>query len=124
MSETAIHVTTGDAAKVIEEAMRALQAMRYALAEQARWIDEARHNAPQLVAFPDTCWRSTADQEGFPTEGKVWVSDGERVWDVWARGGIDIKHATACKFWLDGYRWPAPPSAERVLELTTEAARG
>lgn len=102
-----------------DDALSSLRAMRWALQEQARWIADARKLAPQLVVFPDTCWRSVADQEGFPTEGKVWVSDGERVWDVWSRGGIPPS-ATAVKFWLEGYQWPAPPSAERVADLSTE----
>lgn len=106
----------GEATKAIDAALRALDAIKHELLEQVRWVEEARAQAPQMVFMPDDCWRSVADQSGFPAEGKVWVSDGERVWDVWARGGIPPS-ATACKFWLDGYRWPAPPSPERVAVL-------
>lgn len=120
MPEPVIQTNLGEATQTIEAALKALATMRRALLEQSKAIEEMRRQAPQLVIFPDTQWRSAADQAGFPTEGKVWVSDGERVWDVWARGGLPPS-ATACKFWLDGYQWPAPPSAERVADLSAEA---
>jgi hypothetical protein len=118
MIEPVVHATAAEAAEVVDRAIEALQSMRYALKERSEYLEQARKLAPQLVVFPDDAWRLASDTKGFPTEGKVWVSDGERVWDIWARGGIS-PGATACKFWLDGYQWPAPPSAERVSALST-----
>jgi len=105
----------------IDEALSVIREAVFGMSDREKKLDELFAMSPQFVRFPDAQWRSTTDQAGFPTEGKVWISDGTRVWDVWAHGGIDISQATACKFWLDGYVWPAPPTAERVAELSADA---
>lgn len=100
----------------LETAQHVLREAQYDIERKHRELDEAIACAPQLRT-PDTSkWRSATDQIGMPDTGKVWVSDGSAVWDIWARGGIPSS-ASAVKYWLDEYVWPTPPTAERKAEL-------
>ena len=48
-----------------------------------------------------------------PPKGRVWTSDGQRVWWIWTDGEGIPDTATACKFWMPFRRGAAqPPGAD------------
>ena len=58
-------------------------------------------------------WHETAKEQP-RVEGRIYASDGIRVWHIWVdKGGIP-ETATACKYWmLNPFPDPPPPGFTR-----------
>jgi hypothetical protein len=52
--------------------------------------------------------------ETAPTDGRrLWISDGNDVWDIIAHADGSHKTARMCKFWMNAV-WPTPPTEDNV----------
>lgn len=96
-----------------------VEALNVHVREEARAIrqalDDASKDWPDHQIIPAQWYRRG---EAVPPVGKLWYSDGTRVWLVYSDGKGMGGSPDICRYWT--HAWiPAPPIG-RELELTAE----